>query len=161
MNTRLSVVLAVLIGLLIPASASAHFLGYDSVDGSEIRYEDYTQYDDARIWAINRWNALGEIAIRPDAWNTITDLEFWDWNDCSASWVGIYVGQRPGAEQIYFNICYLKSADTSQRRNVALHELGHALGLAHSFPGQVMNRYITTITTPQSHDRADYYALWR
>jgi hypothetical protein len=25
----------------------------------------------------------------------------------------------------------------------------------------VMNRYVSTITTPQSHDRADYYALWR
>lgn len=48
------------------------------------------------------------------------------------------------------------------RNEVAMHELGHAHGLAHSFMGQVMSAFESpfAICTLQAHDIADYESLW-
>jgi len=45
-------------------------------------------------------------------------------------------------------------------RNTMAHELGHALGLAHSYSGHLMYDYSSSITTPQSQDISDYDYLW-
>ncbi|GAB1335631.1 matrixin family metalloprotease [Streptomyces sp. E-15] len=144
--------------------ASAHFLGNDSVDDREIRWEDSTRYDDARKHAINAWDnsSLNRINIAPDAWNTIADLEWRDSSRTDVTWDGLWKA-RTGADAIYLNVAYLKNYGTTKRRGVATHELGHALGLAHSYSGQIMVNNTPargSLTTPQSHDKADYHALW-
>ena len=144
--------------------ASAHFLGNDSVDDREIRWEDSNQYDDARKHAINAWDnsTLNRINIAPDAWNTIADLEWRDSNRSDVTWDGLWKA-RTGADAIYLNTRYLKNYGKTKRRGVATHELGHALGLAHSYRGQIMVNNTPdrgSLTTPQSHDKADYHALW-
>ena len=52
-----AIALGVACTTLLPTAAQAHFLGKDSVDGREIRYNDSTVNDDARNWAISSWNA--------------------------------------------------------------------------------------------------------
>jgi hypothetical protein len=146
------------------APASAHFLGNDSVDDREIRWEDETRYDDARKHAINAWDnsSLNRINIAPDAWNTVADLEWRDSNRTDVTWDGLWKG-RSGADAIYLNVRYLKDYGKTKRRGVATHELGHALGLAHSYRGQIMVNNTPdrgSLTTPQSHDKADYHSLW-
>lgn len=159
---RRNLVIAIgLCALLLPLTVSAHFLGNDSVDGREIRWEDYTAYDDARGHAINTWNALGRVNIAPDSAGTIADLEWRDANRSDVGWDGRWVA-RSGADLIELNTYFLRNYTTFKRRAVAAHEQGHSLGLAHSYSNQLMNSCSTCsgYNTPQSHDRADYFSLW-
>jgi hypothetical protein len=149
--------------VLTALPAEAHFLGTDSVDGREIRFEDYVDnYDDARTAAINTWDALGRINIAPDTSVTTTDLEWFDLDRGDTGWDGKYFPQS-FADGIQLNEYYLRGYSTGKRRGVASHELGHALGLAHSYAGQVMvdnSASRGAMYVPQSHDRADYNSLW-
>jgi predicted Zn-dependent protease len=155
------VVAALSVPLLTPSHASAHTLGYDSVDGDEIAYEDSTKYDDARVWAINRWDALGKVDIYADtAWSN-SDIDFIDTYVPWASWAGLYEYETfDDTDEIYFNTYFMDGYNTTRRRHVALHELGHALGLAHSFGGQVMQPTVGSIQYLQNHDKSDYNTLW-
>lgn len=155
------VILMGVLALLLPLSVSAHYLGNDSVDGREIRWEDYTAFDDARNHANSTWNALGRVNIAADSATTVADLEWRDANRSDVGWDGMW-SARTGADLIQLNAAYLNGYTTFKRRAVAAHEQGHALGLAHSYSNQLMNSCSTCsgYNTPQSHDRADYFALW-
>ena len=164
MYNRIVAIVANLITLSIVMTglAHAHFLGYSSVDGREIRYTDSTVFDSPRNYAIGQWNAEGRVDIEPDAWNTVNDINWRDARRSDVTWAGLYTYRGGTAQEDYitFNRHYVDGYSTARRNNVALHELGHALGLAHSFSGQVMYSYVSTITTVQSHDRSDYRSLW-
>jgi hypothetical protein len=159
---RLMVVAAVAAGfpLLGAGSASAHWLGYDSVVNNKIDYKDSTIYDDARGWARDRWNAAGDVQISLDTSLLVTtDVEFMDLNAPAASWAGLYDNEA-GDDDIVFNSAYMSGYSTGQRRHVALHELGHALGLGHSYTGQIMQEYVGSIQYVQDHDQFSYDYLW-
>jgi hypothetical protein len=158
---RLAAVAAVALGLplLWTGSASAHFLGYDSVVNSKIDYVDNTKYDDARGWARDRWEDAGDVDIQLDTGWTKADVEFYDSYSPAASWAGLYDNES-GDDDIIFNTYYLDTYSTAQKRNVALHELGHALGLDHSYSGQVMYDTVSSVQYLGSHDLSDYDALW-
>ena len=53
-----AVAISVLVFVLRAGTAEVHFLGYDSVDDCEIRWEEYTQYDTERVTAHNAWEGL-------------------------------------------------------------------------------------------------------
>lgn len=168
---RLFVVLLAVPALIFfgATEASAHyFLGDDAVDGNEIRYEDYTQWNDALSNAIAGWENLnGGVSIALDGATTITDLEVRDYNDSGDGRCGYYA-PRGGADLISLNGRYFNGYSTTNRRACMLHEWGHAHGLAHNpdnneamddcpvstCPGG------TAYISPQTHDRSDYYYLW-
>ena len=148
--------------LLVAPAASAHYLSEDSVDGNEIRYEDSTQWDDSRTWAIARWNELpGGVSISPDdAW-VVADLQISDYS-ANDGYCGFWDGNT-GADDIKLNNYYYNGYSTGQRRACTLHEFGHAHRLAHSYSTQVMDPCpvcSTYYTYPQSHDKSDYHAIW-
>ncbi|MBT2449220.1 hypothetical protein J7F03_19395 [Streptomyces sp. ISL-43] len=141
-----------------------------SVDEDEIRYSDSTKYDDAIKYAIKAWQYSGsKIKILPDTGTTVNDLEFADYSDTKSTAAG-YWQRRPqvaATDYIRFNKAKMDNYDTQKKREVAAHELGHALGLCHK-SGSKPNP-VTSLMWPEVHslfadptdvDKANYKKLW-
>ena len=149
---------------VVAGSAGAHFLGRDSVDGREIRYEDSTKWNDSLTWSIARWEELsGGVSIAPDSAWVIADLNVGDYyaDDGRCG----YWGSRTGADHLRLNDRFFNGYGTTNRRACHLHEWGHAHGLDHSYSDQAMDDCPVSAcgsvyTYPQYHDKSDYRSLW-
>lgn len=143
------------------SSAHAHFLGFDSVDGSALHYQRYTPwFSDAVDWAASQWRDLGgNIGIVEGYYAPGITLQIKTAYDPNAPWDGAYYNW---SHEIFFNTYYTNTYNQDEKRALATHEFGHALGLAHSYYGQIMYGCSTCsgVTTPQNHDRQDFYTLW-
>lgn len=123
------------ITLLGVTPVSAHFMGENehSVDNGEIRWGTHhgsTKWTTARNNAINDWDNVGVINIAGDTSTTVEDLSFTDYSSSDGvlgSW-----RQYGGADRILFNDYYFSDMLPCERNHTALHELGHALNLAHN-----------------------------
>jgi Matrixin len=147
--------------LLAPSTSSAHFNSCDAVDGQTITWISTTLFASDRDYAIGQWNARGGVNITPSAPNAVADVWFRDINRPDVRSVGSFTCRPFGnVDYIKFNRFFMDGYNDVQQKNVALHELGHALGLGHSFGGQIMNASVSNLNTLQSHDVADYCALW-
>lgn len=151
---------ALVIGMASLPAASAHFLGYSAVDNMEIRYGGSTIYTTAKTNSINTWNSLNKVYIAPDNAYTVEDVTYRDFSD-SGSWIsGQYIYRPLLSDIIEFNKYWLNQYTLSQQKYVALHELGHALGLDHSYTPNVMVQGTYSYTQLGSHDKQDYYYLY-
>lgn len=149
--------LSVVLFTLALSGTSAHLSGSDSVASGQLAIRDFTQYDTERQWAIARWNALSPIWVYAWYSGQPIDLVMDDYDDCDDSTNAFY---SPSTDYIWFNECRMDSHTADERKKTATHEVGHALGLGHSFSGQVM--YGSTASTKylQSHDICDYNIRW-
>lgn len=139
--------------------ASAHFLGYDSVDDREIRYDESTKYNSELSNALWQWNGVGSVDYKVDTWATYEDVHFNDARRSDVSWVGLYSNEW-GTDQIYYNVYYMDGYTWCRRTKTVLHEMGHALGLHHSYWPNIMAQGDVGSCTLQAHDKSDYRALW-
>ncbi len=110
-------------------------------------------------------NLSGGTNIALDTTSTTTDLQVVDYA-YPDGFCGYYDASRY-IDVIKLNGNYYNTASTTNRRACMLHEWVHAHGLAHSYNTQAMDDCPVSsctcgsaFTTPQSHDRSDYYALW-
>jgi len=69
-------------------------------------------------------------------------------------------GVTSSAGTIKFNTFKMDGYTKKQRRNVCTHELGHALGLAHNYSGDVMYTYVSKVVTLSLNDKASYDAAY-
>ena len=149
----------------IASVAQGHFQGFDAVDDCEIRYQEYTSYDTARVFAENKWEGLNGsddcVEVLPDTWQTINDLKWEDWYNTGVTWAGLYYNTPAGADTIYMNSYTMQNYSSCKIKFVAAHELGHAHGLAHSYSNNFMSEGVPEFCTNVGpHDTADYESLW-
>ena len=129
----------------------------------ELRWDEYTRYDAEHRFGINTWNALGSVTIQRS--ESDANLEFRDYRDCGD---GVLCRWMPGSgtDLISFNVCEMDKISPFDRRGAAVHEVGHALGLAYP-SGSRKSKYWCKNSvmyygfarhlskTPQAHDRSD------
>ncbi|MGG0185120.1 matrixin family metalloprotease [Bacillus rhizoplanae] len=149
--------------LLLPqvTSVSAHFLGYDSVDSfNDVDWGSSTKWTTERNYAHYKWAASSPVDFYADTAYSNKDLHYYDSSRSDVTWAGLYDYNGAYTDYIYFNNYYMNRFDPYQRRNVAIHEVGHALGLAHnSYTSSVMYPYVTRNVNLSSHDISDVNAL--
>jgi len=158
MGALLAVML--LVSMVFVPTASAHFLGYSAVDDMEIRYGGSTKYTTAQSNSFIKWNDLGEVNIAPDTIWTFEDLTYKDYSDSDDLIFGYYQYWPFGADFLRFNEYFCDMITSDEQKYVALHELGHALGLDHSYSPNVMDDEVVSRTELGSHDEEDYYTLY-
>lgn len=142
------------------AYADTHYvLGYSSVDGGEIRWGGSTRYLTQWNAGISTWNALGRINIAPDTIWTYEDLRVSDISMPDSGWSGRY-RNSVGTDTLQLNIFYMNRVTSARKQNIITHELGHALGLAHSISGNIMYATQVTQTSLGTQDVSDYNYLW-
>jgi len=127
---------------------------------NEIRYDgDPAPYDAEWYASIKTWNDLGNVAFATSTFffphdisvstTSRSDLPF------EAQWTYVIGDVDP----VVLNGAFMDADSSVGKQNAITHELGHALGLGHSYPGNVMNYMVTGITTLGSQDIVDYYYL--
>lgn len=102
----------------------------DNVDsGGHLDWDYDTTYYSQTVWGMNLWNAYKSGVIREDSLVVVEDIFVTDINSSTAG----YYGYRDRANaRIYFNIYSMKNLSADEKKSVAAHELGHALGLGHN-----------------------------
>jgi hypothetical protein len=121
----------------------------------EIRYEDMSGYSEVAP-AISTWD-LGRIDFSS---TTISHtLEFVKQNNSDVVWKG-FTDAVATPLVIKLNSYYLDDDSSTLKQNTITHELGHALGLNHSYTGNIMYAYQTMQTALGSQDINDYDYMW-
>ncbi len=156
----LFVFLAVLmVSMSIPALATSYILTWNLVDtGYHLDYDGNSSYMSYITTGASTWNAYKSGVIRPDSILNIQDVYVSDVNAANG-WAAMTYSNG----KIEMNTYYLSNYSTSKKTNVATHELGHALGLAHSTSSDVMDASITNHTSTQAlsqNDKDSYDAAY-
>lgn len=161
MKKSIYIALCMILSFTCTAFAATHYvLGKDSVDDGEIRCGGSTTYRTNWDSGRSTWNSLEKVKITGDANNTLQDLTVKDVNKDYVSWAGYYDYDSLNADEILLNTYYLKNYSKAWRTNVCTHELGHALGLAHSISDNIMDENVTSRTSLGKQDKLDYNYLW-
>jgi parallel beta-helix repeat protein len=153
-----------------PFLTQAHYVLVDengdllsSVDsGDSIHWEGGPGYLDEWYYSLDTWNALGNVDIATDTAFTVLDLTVSTTSRSDVSWAGAWSNDPDllDPDTLTLNTYYMDSYNSARRKNVILHELGHALGLAHSYLGNLLNYSVTETTSVGSQDSSDYNYLW-
>ena len=148
--------LAIILSSGIKVEAAVYVSGWDLVDiGKHLDYDGTSTYMNYVAAGASTWNGYKSGVIRRDSALTVKDVDIVDVN-ANNGWSGMTY-QSP--QKIELNKYYLSGASNAKRTNVATHELGHALGLAHSTTNSIMDSGIaghTTIQSMSQNDRDSY-----
>lgn len=135
------------------------------VHNNFITYVATSTYMTALYAAVQTWNAQNKVVIATSTTPSLNDVLVFNIATTSDT---VMVGQynplhydNPSLnDTLTFNPYHMSGASDVVRQNVATHELGHALGLGHSYLGNMMNSYVTGTTTLGYQDILDLDTLW-
>ena len=143
--------------------------GYDSVNNGEIRYTvdfDHSDYYNDFNYAKNIWNNYSDaVQIKPYALGN-HDLKIYEIYDWQKKYFGAYIPKEIwwDYDKIEINHFWINwyNFNINQKRSTIMHELGHSLGLDHSYSGNVMYRWNGGLSQVWlgNQDKVDYDYLW-
>jgi hypothetical protein len=154
-----------------PWAGQGNYLNsWNSVNSSkELRWTGDTQYVTDWDSAVLAWNSLksgsfGVLIAPADVSHPADLLVYDDIYDPTLGWTGQYsytIGQS-GVETLQFNKHWMDATGMTDtlRQTVITHELGHALGLDHSYLGNIMLYSLTNKATFGLQDTTDYAYCW-
>lgn len=144
----------------IPMSASAataKTLSWNLVDsGKHMDWDGSTKYQTQFNAGVKTWNGFKSGVIRKDSAKVIQDVAISDYSEKSS-----VAGVTSSQGSIRFNKYVMDTLSATKKQNVATHELGHALGLAHNTSSDVMYKYVSTKTSLSANDKASYTAAYK
>lgn len=131
-----------------------------SVYSDELQWKNdgVTSYTAELSSAIATWDAEGDVDFIEDNSTPALELSEVDLDD--VIWKGKWIPEDT-PDAIKLNSYFLDGNTSNQIENTILHELGHALGLGHSFTGNVMYFNQTSQAALGSQDISDYEYLWQ
>ena len=145
-----------LLNYVPPAITSTEQINIYNYDGASI--------PSALVSAIDIWNAQGSTVGGGVDITTTTDLDdatiIATTTDVTSSAYYAEFDPQTTPSELKFNIFYTASGTYDNNLFASLHELGHSLGLDHSYLGNIMNWYVTGQTYLGSQDKSDYDFLW-
>jgi hypothetical protein len=132
-------------------------------------------YSGAVNVAVNTWNALGSVDLASTTATSsdkgVVDLQIFEVSHTTGTWVGIAglsIPSTTSSDELDLNSPYLNSCSGAcvaddYNKVIVTHELGHSLGLDHSYYGNIMN-YTSddppATTSLGSQDLSDFHFLW-
>jgi hypothetical protein len=129
----------------------------------EMRWSSSTQYLTEWEAAVDTWNASTSGAVNIHYATSSADLVVDDVYRDDVIWAGYWypIGESGlSSAKIELNEYRLDGQSSTTIQNVAAHELGHALGLAHSTGTNVMVTPVMGIDYLGTQDIYDYEFLW-
>ena len=134
------------------SQAGVRIMRWSIVDsGKHIDWDGKTKYISQFKSAVNVWNNYKKGVIRKDNLLRWQDLSVSDCFEISA-----VAGVTNSNGIIRFNKYNMDRFSSNQKKNVCIHELGHALGLAHNSSVDVMYPYVTSRTNISNNDKKSY-----
>lgn len=136
----------------VSAATTTAILKWHLVDsGKHLDWSGSTTYQSQFDTSVTTWNNHKSGVIRKDTWKTVNDLTISDYYEASST-----AGVTSSEGTIRFNTYNMDGYSKANKKNVCIHELGHALGLAHNQEGDVMYAYVSGTTTLSANDKASY-----
>ncbi len=128
-----------------------------AVDSDKKIYWDGTPYYENEFYsAIKIWNDIGGVDIATSTFGTTATMHLATVDSLSTVYDAYW---QPDSQNLNVNIARMKSMDSAHKVNAIAHEIGHALGLAHSTSGNIMYPYTVGTISVGSQDILDYYFL--
>lgn len=145
-------VVSMLVSLSSTSYAKTSIQTWHLVDsGKHLDWDGSTAYQTQFNAAVKVWNNYKSGVIREDSVSVIQDVAISDFYEVSTT-----AGRTYASGAIKFNTYHMDGYSTTKKKNVCIHELGHALGLDHNEEGDIMYEYASTVTSLTSNDKESY-----
>lgn len=108
--------------------------------------------------ATSTWHAVG--GMRIEATSSQANVDVFDVDVSDVVLVGSWHSNDTQPDSLVLNSYFMDVMNHARRQNVIIHELGHALGLEHSYIGNILYYSVTSQIILGSQDIDDYNYLW-